>query len=131
MTRERAATLSRPSICTLKGVPVELFSPGHLIVLLVIVGILFFGWKQLPDMAQSAGRSLRVFRTEIKGMNDDVKAATTADAPSPRPATPLVAPVPTTPTQVAVDSTISPTPVTLVVPTGGISDQDGRPQSST
>jgi sec-independent protein translocase protein TatA len=56
----------------------ELFSPGHLIVLLVIVGVLFFGWKQLPDMARSAGRSLRIFRTEIKGMTDDVKA-TTAD----------------------------------------------------
>ena len=56
----------------------ELFSPGHLIVLLVIVGVLFFGWKQLPDMARSAGKSLRIFRTEIKGMSDEAKA-TTAD----------------------------------------------------
>ncbi len=56
----------------------ELFSPGHLIVLLVIVGFLFFGWKQLPDMARSAGRSMRIFRTEIKGVGDELKA-TTAD----------------------------------------------------
>ena len=55
----------------------ELFSPGHLIVVLVVLGVLFFGWKQLPDMARSAGRSMRVFRTEIKGMTDDVHGVTT------------------------------------------------------
>ena len=53
----------------------ELFSPGHLVVLLIVVGALFFGWKQLPDMARSAGRSLRVFRTEVSGVADTVAAA--------------------------------------------------------
>jgi sec-independent protein translocase protein TatA len=52
----------------------ELFSPGHLIVLAIIVAVLFFGWKQLPDMARSVGRSLRIFKTEIKGMTEDDKA---------------------------------------------------------
>jgi sec-independent protein translocase protein TatA len=56
----------------------ELFSPGHLVVLLIVVGIVFFGWKQLPDMARSAGRSLRVFRTEISGVADTVATARTA-----------------------------------------------------
>jgi sec-independent protein translocase protein TatA len=98
---------------------VELFSPGHLIVLLVIVGILFFGWKQLPDMAQSAGRSLRVFRTEIKGMNDDVKAAT-AEVPNPITATPPVLPVQMVPTPMVVDSATSPTVVPTVVPSEGL-----------
>lgn len=49
----------------------EIFSPGHLIPLLVIAAILFFGWKQLPDMAKSVGKSLRIFKTEMKGMSDD------------------------------------------------------------
>lgn len=49
----------------------EIFSPGHLIPLLIIAAILFFGWKQLPDMAKSVGKSLRIFKTEMKGMSDD------------------------------------------------------------
>ena len=49
----------------------EIFSPGHLIPLLIIAAVLFFGWKQLPDMARSVGKSLRIFKTEMKGMNED------------------------------------------------------------
>jgi sec-independent protein translocase protein TatA len=49
----------------------EIFSPGHLIPLLIVAAILFFGWKQLPDMAKSVGKSLRIFKTEMKGMSDD------------------------------------------------------------
>ena len=52
----------------------EFFSPGHLIVLAIVAAVLFFGWKQLPDMARSLGRSLRIFKTEIKGMSEDDKA---------------------------------------------------------
>lgn len=72
----------------------ELFSPGHFIPLLIIAALVFFGWKQLPDMARSAGKSLRVFRTEIKGLADDdaareTKSALTAplsaDVPPPPP----------------------------------------------
>jgi sec-independent protein translocase protein TatA len=49
----------------------EILSPGHLIPLLIIAAVLFFGWKQLPDMARSVGKSLRIFKTEMNGMNDD------------------------------------------------------------
>ena len=52
----------------------EIFSPGHLIPLLIVAAILFFGWKQLPDMAKSVGKSLRIFKTEMKGMSDDDSA---------------------------------------------------------
>ena len=52
----------------------ELFTPGHLVVLAVIALVLFFGWKQLPDMTRSLGRSLRIFNTEIKGMGQDDNA---------------------------------------------------------
>jgi sec-independent protein translocase protein TatA len=51
----------------------EFFTPGHLIVLVIVALVLFFGWKQLPDMARSLGRSLRIFKTEIKGMSQDDK----------------------------------------------------------
>jgi sec-independent protein translocase protein TatA len=49
----------------------EIFSPGHLIPLLIVAALLFFGWKQLPDMAKSVGKSLRIFKTEMKGMSED------------------------------------------------------------
>src|SRR6478735_1710469 len=52
----------------------ELFTPGHLLVLAIVVAVLFFGWKQLPEMSRSLGRSLRIFKTEIKGMSEDDKA---------------------------------------------------------
>jgi sec-independent protein translocase protein TatA len=49
-------------------------SPWHWVVVALVALILFFGWKQLPDMARSLGRSLRLFKTEMKGMADDDKA---------------------------------------------------------
>jgi sec-independent protein translocase protein TatA len=61
----------------------SLFEPGHLIPLLILAAILFFGWKQLPDMARSLGRSLRIFKTEIKGMSEDDKARDAAKAEPP------------------------------------------------
>jgi sec-independent protein translocase protein TatA len=68
---------------------VDLFAPGHLIPLLIVVALLFFGWKQLPDMARSVGRSLRIFKTEMKGMGDDdaardaQKGSSTGQNPTP------------------------------------------------
>jgi sec-independent protein translocase protein TatA len=46
------------------------FSPWHLLILAAVF-VLLFGAKKLPDAARSMGRSLRIFRTEIKGMHDD------------------------------------------------------------
>ena len=45
-------------------------SPWHLLILAAVF-VLLFGAKKLPDAARSMGRSLRIFRTEIKGMHDD------------------------------------------------------------
>ncbi len=87
----------------------ELFSPGHLIPLLIIVAVLFFGWKQLPDMARSAGRSLRVFKTEMKGLSEDDEArAVHAPTPPAPPAAPGATPpasVPAPPTAPAPGTT--------------------------
>jgi len=62
----------------------ELFTPGHLIVLVIVALVLFFGWKQLPDMARSLGRSLRIFKTEIKGMTQDDKERAEKAEEAPR-----------------------------------------------
>jgi sec-independent protein translocase protein TatA len=55
-------------------------SPWHWLVVAAVAFVLFFGWKQLPDMSRSLGRSLRIFKTEIKGMSQD-DAARDAAAP--------------------------------------------------
>jgi sec-independent protein translocase protein TatA len=46
--------------------------PGHIAVLLVVVMVLF-GAKRLPDSARSLGRSLRIFKSEIKELQEDDK----------------------------------------------------------
>ena len=66
-------------------------SPWHWAVVIVVAFVLFFGWKQLPDMARSMGRSLRIFKTEMKGMNqDDKERAAAEEAPRALPAADVV-----------------------------------------
>ena len=77
-------------------------SPTHWIIVLIVAAILFFGWKQLPDMARSAGKSLRIFKTEMKGLTEDDKAREAHQAEqagSQPPAPPAVPPAATQPTQ--------------------------------
>jgi sec-independent protein translocase protein TatA len=54
-------------------------APWHWVILGIVV-IALFGYKKLPDAARAAGRSLRIFKTEIKGMSEDDKARTDAKA---------------------------------------------------
>jgi sec-independent protein translocase protein TatA len=41
------------------------------IVLIILAVLLLFGYKKLPDASRSLGRSLRIFKGEMKGMKDD------------------------------------------------------------
>ena len=45
------------------------------IILIVLAILLLFGYKKLPDASRSLGRSLRIFKGEMKGMKDDDAAA--------------------------------------------------------
>jgi sec-independent protein translocase protein TatA len=56
-------------------------SPWHWLVIAILV-IALFGYKKLPDAARSLGRSLRIFKTEIKGMAEDDKAREQAREPA-------------------------------------------------
>ncbi|WP_279098850.1 Sec-independent protein translocase subunit TatA [Gordonia bronchialis] len=53
--------------------------PWHLVVL-VIVLLVLFGSKKLPDAARGLGRSLRIFKSEIKEMQKDEEPDTTEAA---------------------------------------------------
>jgi len=75
--------------------------------ILIIVGVLvlLFGAKKLPDTARGLGRSLRIFKSEIKASDDDDTDESAAakqitvtrdDAtPAPQPTTPVTQPAPT------------------------------------
>ena len=41
------------------------------IILILVVLILLFGAKRLPDAARSLGRSMRIFKSEVKQMGND------------------------------------------------------------
>ena len=48
----------------------SVLKPWHIIVLVVVL-VLLFGAKRLPDAARSLGRSLRIIKAETKGLVDD------------------------------------------------------------
>lgn len=41
------------------------------IILILVVLVLLFGAKRLPDAARSLGRSMRIFKSEVKEMRSD------------------------------------------------------------
>ena len=47
----------------------DIGAPEIILVLLVLV--LLFGAKKLPDLARGSGRALRIFKAETKGLIDD------------------------------------------------------------
>ena len=70
-------------------------------LILLLIVVLLFGAKRLPDAARGLGRSLRIFKAETKALADDGDApaavtstpeATTAP-PAPAEPSPAVAPV--------------------------------------
>ena len=48
--------------------------PSHILILLIVVLVLF-GAKRLPDSARPLGRSMRIFKSEMKEMTAEEKKA--------------------------------------------------------
>jgi len=46
--------------------------PSHILLLLLVVVVLF-GAKRLPDSARSLGKSMRIFKGEMKEMKEESK----------------------------------------------------------
>lgn len=55
------------------------FPGGWELVLIVLVILLLFGAKKLPEFARGTGQALRIFKAETKGLRDDDEAT----APEP------------------------------------------------
>ncbi|AEW95020.1 MULTISPECIES: Sec-independent protein translocase subunit TatA [Streptomycetaceae] len=52
--------------------------PWH-IILVVVVFILLFGYKKLPEAARGLGKSLRILKSETRAMRDDHSSETTSE----------------------------------------------------
>ena len=50
------------------------------IILILLVLVLLFGAKKLPELARGSGRALRIFKAETKGLIDDDDDDTKTDA---------------------------------------------------
>ncbi|ORB73544.1 Sec-independent protein translocase subunit TatA [Mycobacterium scrofulaceum] len=69
-------------------------SPWHWAILAVVV-ILLFGAKKLPDAARSLGKSMRIFKSELREMQSENKAEPSAlETPAPSSAPSAANPTP-------------------------------------
>lgn len=82
-------------------------SPIHWLIVIVVL-VLLFGAKRLPDASRSVGRSLRIFKSEMKHMAGDgekapganvaiIPSPAAAPAPQQLPPAPVPASAPNTP----------------------------------
>ena len=77
-------------------------SLGPLEIGLIILAILLlFGYKKLPDASRSLGRSLRIFKGEMKGMKDDDVRTRDAAQTTPVRGEIVAPPTPTVPSTTA------------------------------
>jgi sec-independent protein translocase protein TatA len=63
------------------------------IAIIAVVILVLFGSKKMPDAARSLGRSMRILKSEVKGLHDDDAADKAAAAP-PAALPPAAAAVP-------------------------------------
>jgi len=58
--------------------------PWHWLIL-ALVFILLFGAKRLPDAARSLGKSMRIFKAEVKELHQDAPPQVNPPAGAPTP----------------------------------------------
>lgn len=51
--------------------PSLILTNGQTITVLLLLALVLFGAKRLPDSARSLGRSMRIFKSEMKAMEDE------------------------------------------------------------
>lgn len=59
---------------------------GWELLIVLLIFLLLFGAKRLPEAARGLGRSLKIFKAETKGLtDDDPPAQPEPQAPAPEP----------------------------------------------
>jgi sec-independent protein translocase protein TatA len=93
-------------------------SVWHL-ALILLAFVVLFGYKRLPDATRSLGRSMRIFKAEVKGLHDDEPKQVTGTPATP--ATPATAATP------AATPTTAATPPVTAAPQQGVPAETVRP----
>jgi sec-independent protein translocase protein TatA len=82
-----------PWLDATKGAAMPFNLRGPEILILVLIILLLFGAKRLPDVARGLGRSLRIFKAETKDLQaGDTDESPAVDAPAPQASLPPAAP---------------------------------------
>ncbi len=63
----------------------KFFDNPVLLIVLVVIVVLVFGANKLPGAARSLGRSMRIFKSEVKQMKDDDEPGTPSARASAEP----------------------------------------------
>jgi sec-independent protein translocase protein TatA len=58
----------------------DALAPWHIIILLIVIVVLF-GSRKLPDSARALGQAMRIFKAETKGMHQDDDPAAAGQQP--------------------------------------------------
>jgi sec-independent protein translocase protein TatA len=91
-------------------------------LILLLLVVLLFGAKRLPDAARGLGRSLRIFKAETKGLaDDDAAGAPPATAASSTP--PAVAASPAPPAPASPPPAPAPAPAVAPAEAPGATDR--------
>jgi sec-independent protein translocase protein TatA len=86
-----------------------LFEGWHVILLLILV-IVLFGAKRLPDVAKSVGQSLKIFKGEMKDLTKDDAPVTDTTPNTPPAAQNTIVTPPVVVQQPVVQHPVVPTP---------------------
>ncbi len=60
---------------------------GEIFVILLVV-LLFFGSKRIPELAKGLGKGMREFKDAMSGIENEVRNASDEKTPPPKPSTP-------------------------------------------
>ena len=91
------------------------------IILILLVVVLLFGAKKLPELARGSGRALRIFKAETKGLMEDDQREDSATDPHGRPLGQIATTGPPPPAPVAGSHSVTPTAYPV--------DETGTPDS--
>ena len=66
-----------------------MWTPGPLeIIIILVIVLIVFGPKRLPDLGKSLGRGMREFKDSVTGKDKDELQEGSADKPEPTTVTP-------------------------------------------
>jgi sec-independent protein translocase protein TatA len=80
------------------------------LLIVAVIAMMLFGSKKMPEIARSLGRSMRIVKSELRGLHEDDTPAAAQPAAAQPAATPPAAPATAAPATAAPVPTTAPQP---------------------